>query len=83
MFYSVWYEEDPSWRLPRAVSSAAVELFRTLWATPQPVEGLGVSYLASRLRRSEIEVYQAAQELIHENVIFTTVDLFTWAAFET
>lgn len=81
--YVVFDEEDPTWRLPRLSSTLARQVFLVLWQTPQPVVGLEVSFISTLLDRDEADVLSAGQELLSCGAIFSTVDEFTWAAYET
>ncbi|KAI9829865.1 MAG: hypothetical protein M1819_005963 [Sarea resinae] len=61
------------------ISGSANKVFQALKSFPQNNEGLHVQNLASQLGMQIPEVMKAADELISNGMIYTTVDDNTWA----
>ncbi|PGH13632.1 hypothetical protein AJ80_06264 [Polytolypa hystricis UAMH7299] len=64
------------------MSPLARRLYQTLMETPQSNEGLHVQTLSGIMSLPVSEVYKAAEELLSNGLIFTTVDDNTWAILE-
>ena len=75
-------DEDISGRNLPSMSPMARRIYTTLKNTPQSNEGLHVQHLASQLGAGTNDVYKAAEELLSQGLIFTTVDDNTWAILE-
>lgn len=65
-----------------AMSPLARRLYNALKDTPQSNEGLHVQQLSTQLSVPTNDMYKAAEELLSQGLIFTTVDDNTWAILE-
>jgi replication factor A2 len=68
--------------VPDNVSPLAQQVFIVLWVSEQTNEGLGVRFLSSTTGGSEQEVVEAVRELLELQLVFSTVDEYTWAVVE-
>jgi replication factor A2 len=59
------------------------QVYNVLWTEPQGNEGVGVKRICERVAGAqEAEVAGAAQQLVDEGLIYTTVDENTFAVVE-